>query len=69
MKRIAVRGNFSGEKERYFHRIYAPEGTDFMKKVWKEFLIILMVNRCAIKIFAIAIGNEKRVEAVGMANN
>lgn len=56
-------------KRKTFSLDLAPEGTDFMKKVWKELSNIPYGQTVCYKDIAIAIGNEKACRAVGMANN
>ena len=56
-------------KRKTFSLDLAPEGTDFMKKVWKELSNIPYGETVCYKDIAIAIGNEKACRAVGMANN
>ena len=56
-------------KRKTFSLDLAPEGTDFMKKVWKELSNIPYDQTVCYKDIAIAIGNEKACRAVGMANN
>lgn len=46
-----------------------PQGTEFMKKVWKELCNIPYGKTVCYKDIAIAIGNEKACRAIGMANN
>ncbi|MBU3914125.1 methylated-DNA--[protein]-cysteine S-methyltransferase, partial [bacterium] len=43
--------------------------TEFQKKVWLELSKIAHGSLCTYKDIAIAIGNEKAVRAVGMANS
>lgn len=47
----------------------APQGTDFMKRVWKELIQIPYGETRTYKQIAQKIGNEKASRAVGMANN
>ena len=47
----------------------APQGTDFMKRVWKELIKIPYGETRTYKQIAQKIGNEKASRAVGMANN
>ncbi len=47
----------------------APQGTDFMKRVWKELTQIPYGETRTYKQIAQKIGNEKASRAVGMANN
>lgn len=56
-------------KRKTFSLDLAPEGTDFMKKVWKELSNIPYGQTVCYKDIAIAIGNEKACRVVGMANN
>ena len=46
-----------------------PQGTDFMKRVWKELIQIPYGETRTYKQIAQKIGNEKASRAVGMANN
>ena len=46
-----------------------PQGTDFMKRVWKELIKIPYGETRTYKQIAQKIGNEKASRAVGMANN
>lgn len=48
---------------------YKIEGTEFQKKVYKALCDIPYGETRSYKEIAIAIGNEKAVRAVGMANN
>ena len=59
---------FQGNRK-IFSLDLAPEGTDFMKKVWQELSNIPYGKTVSYKDIAIAIGNEKACRAVGMANN
>jgi methylated-DNA-[protein]-cysteine S-methyltransferase len=47
----------------------APEGTDFMKKVWTELSRIPYGKTASYKEVAERIGNPKAMRAVGLANN
>lgn len=47
----------------------APEGTEFMKAVWTALLDIPFGRTSSYKDVARAIGNEKAVRAVGLANH
>lgn len=47
----------------------APEGTEFMKAVWTALLDIPFGRMSSYKDVARAIGNEKAVRAVGLANH
>ena len=47
----------------------APQGTEFMKSVWKELIQIPYGETRTYKQIAQKIGNEKASRAVGMANN
>lgn len=46
-----------------------PEGTDFMKKVWRQLLEVPYGQTASYKDIAVAIGCPKAVRAVGMANS
>lgn len=59
---------FSGKRET-FDLPLNPEGTEFMKKVWKQLLNIPYGETKTYKQIATEIGNEKAARAVGMANN
>ena len=59
---------FSGKRET-FDLPLNPEGTEFMKKVWKQLLNIPYGETKTYKQIATEIGNETAARAVGMANN
>jgi methylated-DNA-[protein]-cysteine S-methyltransferase len=46
-----------------------PRGTDFMKLCWSQLCLIPYGETASYKDIAKAIGNEKAVRAVGLANN
>lgn len=59
---------FKGERKE-FSLSLAPEGTDFMKRVWKELEKIPYGETRSYKEIAIASGSSKAYRAIGMANN
>lgn len=56
-------------KRKTFDLPLAPEGTEFMQKVWKALKEIPYGETCSYKDIAKSIGNIKASRAVGMANN
>ena len=56
-------------KRKTFDLPLAPEGTEFMQKVWKSLKEIPYGETCSYKDIAKNIGNIKASRAVGMANN
>ncbi|WP_139785560.1 methylated-DNA--[protein]-cysteine S-methyltransferase [Cytobacillus gottheilii] len=59
---------FKGERMD-FSFPFAFAGTDFQKKVWNALTTIPYAKTGSYKQIAVAIGNEKAVRAVGMANS
>jgi methylated-DNA-[protein]-cysteine S-methyltransferase len=59
---------FDGKRHK-FNLPLAPEGTDFMKRVWKALLTIPYGETRSYKEVAMMTGNVKACRAVGMANN
>lgn len=59
---------FNG-KRRNFNLPLAPEGTDFMMRVWKALQTIPYGETRSYKEVAMMTGNVKACRAVGMANN
>ncbi len=47
----------------------APEGTDYMRRVWAELQKIPYAKTASYAEIAAAVGNPKAARAVGMANN
>lgn len=56
-------------KRKTFDLPLAPEGTEFMQKVWKSLKEIPYGETCSYKDISKNIGNIKASRAVGMANN
>lgn len=56
-------------KRKTFDIKYEINGTEFQKKVWKEFTKIPYGETRTYKEIAVAVGNPKASRAVGMANN
>lgn len=56
-------------KRRSFTLNLAPEGTEFMRSVWKSLQNIPYGETCSYKEIAERIGNPKAYRAVGLANN
>lgn len=63
-----LREYFRG-KRRKFNVKLNPQGTDFLKSVWRELSEIPYGELRTYKDIAKAIGNEKAARAVGMANS
>ncbi len=59
---------FRGELKE-FSLPLAPEGSDFMQKVWKELQEIPYGQTATYKDIAIKVGSPKAARAVGLANN
>lgn len=59
---------FKGQRKTFDFPVRA-EGTDFQKLIWNELMKIPYGETRTYKDIAIAIGNEKSVRAVGMANH
>lgn len=60
---------YLGGKRRSFELSLAPEGTDFMKNVWKSLCDIPYGKTRSYKDIAETVGNSKAYRAVGLANN
>ena len=58
---------FKGERKEFSLNLQ-PEGTDFQKKVWDRLLKIPFGNTVSYLDIARALGDEKSVRGVGMAN-
>ncbi len=56
-------------KRKTFDLPLAPEGTEFLKKVWTALQDIPYGRTCTYKDLAETVGNPKACRAVGMANN
>jgi methylated-DNA-[protein]-cysteine S-methyltransferase len=56
-------------KSKVFTLPLAPNGTDFMRKVWNALCGIPYGTTASYKNIAQSVGNVKAVRAVGMANN
>ncbi|WP_308774055.1 methylated-DNA--[protein]-cysteine S-methyltransferase [uncultured Bilophila sp.] len=59
---------FAGRR-RTFDLPLKPEGTPFMKQVWRALCTVPYAHTASYKDIAEAIGNPKACRAVGMANN
>lgn len=59
---------FSGDL-REFSLPLSPNGSEFMKKVWKALCDVPYGNTASYKEIAAAIGNPRATRAVGQANN
>jgi len=59
---------FEGERKT-FDLPLAPQGTEFLRKVWKALQDIPYGKTCTYKDIAESVGNPKACRAVGMANN
>lgn len=59
---------FAG-KRREFDLPLAPQGTEFMRRVWKALQTIPYGETRSYKDIAVLAGNSKACRAVGMANN
>jgi methylated-DNA-[protein]-cysteine S-methyltransferase len=59
---------FEGERKT-FDLPLAPQGTEFLRKVWRALQDIPYGKTCTYKDIAESVGNPKACRAVGMANN
>ncbi|EHS57199.1 methylated-DNA--[protein]-cysteine S-methyltransferase [Paenibacillus sp. Aloe-11] len=58
---------FKGERHEFTFP-YVFEGTDFQQRVWNALVKVAYGETAAYKDIALAIGNEKAIQAVGSAN-
>jgi len=65
---LQLRQYLSGRRKEFFLPL-APQGTEFMRRVWQELETIPYGETRSYKQIAIQAGYEKAYRAVGMANN
>lgn len=65
---LAQLDEYFGGRRREFTLSLAPAGTDFQQQVWRQLLTIPFGQTVSYLDIAVAIGNEKAVRAVGLAN-